>query len=436
MTTAFEPDVRASSYETTMTNHHPRRPLRVDTRFMLGALRVPDLRTRAMALTYISLFAVVPALVLAFSVLQAFTGTESLGRAIHAFLLDTLAVGARNSIEPYLDRFVRNAHATSAGIVGGTLLVFSALSLFSHIERAVNEIWTVRRLRPLAQRVLIYWTGITLGPFLLAGSLALGRTVGSHLVDPVMGELVARAASVLLSCVLFTALYLFVPATRVRLYAAATGGLLAGVAWELAKVLYTQAVARFFKYHAIYGSVAAVPIFLLWLYVSWTVVLLGARVTFVVQHVKVLLHGHPPEGQGSPVGRELLAARAMLEVALAYRTGAPAPDPGGVALRMETFGEPVREVIGTLKAKKLMLELAGGGLVPARSLDQISLADVRRAVSGVPPSISMNAADALVSGILTAAEGAAAEGLAKRTFAELCARVAPKDTLAPKQVAG
>jgi membrane protein len=404
-------------------------------RTLLRALRSDGLRLSAMALTYISLFAIVPALVVAFSVLQAFTGVDALGRGIHGFLLDNLAVGARKSIEPYLDRFVQNAHATSAGVVGGALLVFSAVSLFGYVERAVNEVWTVRRPRPLAQRALIYWTGLTLGPFLLAGSLALGHAVGGFFVGATMERLLARTAAVLLSCTLFCALYLFVPATRVRFVAAATGGAVAGLAWELAKGLYTFAVRRFFHYHAIYGSVAAVPIFLLWLYLSWTLVLFGARLSFVVQHARVILSGHPPDGEGTPLGRELLAARAMLEVALAYRGGLAPPDPGEVALRLETFGEPVREILGALKAKQLVLDVAGGGLVPARPLDRITLGDVRRAVSGAPPDRAGSSAEALVSGILAAAEGTAAEALDARNYADLCSRVEAQPATAPRRAA-
>jgi len=397
-----------------------------DLRRLLRALTVTDVRLRAMALTYISLFAIVPALVVAFSVVQAFTGTEALWRTVHAFLLDHLAVGARTSIEAHLDRFVQNAHATSAGLVGAALLVFSAVSLFGYVERSVNEIWAVRRPRPLGQRALTYWAGLTLGPLLLAGSLALGHAVGAHLGDASVGRYLARGTALLLSCTLFATLYFFVPATRVRIVPALVGGLLAGVAWELAKGLYAYAVARFFRYHVVYGSVAAVPVFLVWLYLSWTIALLGARVSFVVQHARVLLRGHAPEGAETPLGRELLASRAMLEVALAYAQRRPAPDPGEVALRLETYGEPVREVLGTLRAGQLVLEVGGGGLVPARPLDQITLADVRLAVSGRAPTLDGNSAEAFVSRILAAAEGAAAEELATRSYADLCAHLSPR----------
>ncbi len=383
------------------------------------AMRGESLRLRAMALTYLSLFALVPALVVAFTVVRAFAGTDALWRGIHGYLLDNLAVGARSSIEPYLDRFVRNAHATSAGLVGGALLVFSAVGLFGQVERAVNDIWSVRRSRPLPQRALLYWTGLTLGPLLLGGSLALGHAVGAFLEGAPVGQLLVRVAAVLVSCSLFAAAYYFVPATRVKPRAAAVGGLVAGLAWELAKALYTLAVARFFRYHAIYGSVASVPIFLLWLYVSWTIVLFGARVAFVAQHARVILEGHAPAGQGTALGRELLASRVMLEIAMAFRAGAPAPDAAEIALRIGTFAEPVREMVATLRGRRLAVELAGGGLAPGRPLDQISLADVRAAIAGEPPSTAASPADALLSAVLSGAEGAAAGALADRSFAEL-----------------
>ena len=378
-----------------------------------------------MALTYMSLFAIVPALVVAFTVVQAFAGMEALWRAVHEFLLANLAVGARTSIEPYLDAFVRNAHATSAGVVGGALLVLSAVNLFQQVERALNDIWSVRRLRPIGQRVLVYWTGLTLGPLLLAGSLALAHAVGTAVMPSSAGKIAAWLASVTLSCVLFATLYLFVPSTRVRVRAAAAGGVVAGIAWEVAKSLYAFAVTRFFRLHAIYGSIAAVPIFMLWTYVSWTLVLFGARVSFVVQHARVFLRGRA--APATSLGRELLAARAMLEVALAYRGGLPPPDPGDVALQLETFGEQVREVLGCLRTRQLVVELGSGGLVQARPLERITLADVRRAISGDPPAPGDGSAEALVSGILASAEGAAAGSLADWTFAELCTRVGSRD---------
>jgi len=391
-------------------------------RNVLRVLAAEDLRLRALALTTITLFALVPALVVAFSFLQAFAGMDALWRRAQDFLIENLAVGARASIEPYLERFVQKAHATGAGIVGGAVLVASSVGLFSNVERALNELWAVRRKRPLVQKVLTYWAGLTLGPILLAGSLALAHRVHDQLgAGAAKSQLLARATAVVLTCLFFTVAYVIVPYTRVRLRAALAGGVVAGLAWELAKGLYTWAVGHFFQYSAIYGSLAAIPIFLLWLYISWTLLLFGARVAFVVQHARQLLRSH--EVERTPLGRELLAARALLAVARAYRRGAPPPDPGEVAAELEVLAEPVRDVLSQLRGAGLVLEAAGGGLVPGRPLEQLTLADVRRELAGRPPRAEGDGEEALVASMVARAEGGAAEALSATSLAELCARL-------------
>ncbi|HZZ85757.1 MAG TPA: YhjD/YihY/BrkB family envelope integrity protein [Anaeromyxobacteraceae bacterium] len=381
-----------------------------------SALRDRELRVRAMALTYTSLFALVPALVVAFSVVQAFTGMERLWARVHEFLLENLAVGARAAVAPRLDEFVKNAHATSAGLVGGALLVWSAVSLFSQVERAVNDIWTVRKRRPLVPTILTYWAGLTLGPLLLGASLALGHGVLARLGTSPVGRLGAGLASVVLTCTFFTVFYLIIPATRVRPRPAVVGGLVAGVAWELAKAIYAVAVARFFHYHAVYGSLAAVPIFLLWIFVSWTIFLFGARVTFVVQHARALMHAHPSDLTAA--GREQLAARTLREVGLAYRAGAPPLEPAELADRLSSLAEPVREALTALRQAGLVLEAAGGGYVPGRPLEGITLADVRRATSGPPPEVAPGSAR--LGRAMAEAERAAAAALGSVTLADVC----------------
>jgi membrane protein len=387
---------------------------------VLRALLAEDLRLRALALTTITLFALVPALVVAFSFLQAFAGMDALWRQAQDFLIANLAVGARASIEPYLQRFVHNAHATGAGLVGAALLVASAVTLLGNVERAVNELWAVRRRRPLVQKALMYWAVLTLGPILLAGSLALAHEVQGQ-VATAPSRMLGRSASTALACLFFAVLYVIVPATRVKRGAALAGGVVAGLTWEAAKGLYTFAVSRFFRYDAIYGSVAAVPIFLLWLYISWTVLLFGARVAFVVQYARQLVRSHAPEG--TPLGRELLAARALLEVARAHARGAAPPEPGEIAASLQILVEPVRDVLAALRGGGLVLESAGGGLVPARPIDRITLADVRAVVSGGSPRSGEAPGEAVVASLLAGAEGSAARALSGVSYAELCRRL-------------
>ena len=350
------------------------------------ALHGESVRLRAMALTYLSLFALVPALVVAFSVVQAFTGVERIGNQVHEFLLDNLAVGARASLEPYLERFVSNASAASAGLVGGALLVWSMISLFSNVDGAINDIWGVKRRRRLRDQAITYWVGLTVGPLLLASSIYIGHTARSWLAGPGLGFL-AVAGGVLLTCAFFATLYVLVPNTKVSLGAALGAGLVAGLAWELAKWGYAIAVTRFFRYHVIYGSVAVIPTFLLWLYVSWSIVLFGARVAFVVQNAPALWRGGPLADH--PTTREALAGRITLEVALAFdgeggEAAAPAPSDLARVLRVQP--EDVGDVVDALRAAGLVQGLASGGLVPARPIERISLLDVRRAVRGPAPA--------------------------------------------------
>lgn len=396
------------------------RLVRVAADALKTALRVIEgesVRMRAMALTYISLFALVPALVVAFSVVQAFTGVEKISDRVHEFLLENLAVGARTTLEPYLDRFVQNAHATSAGLVGGALLFWSAVTLFSNVERAVNDIWGIKRRRSVAQQAVIYWVGLTLGPLLLAGSAMLGQTTKLFLASTGV-RFLAVAGSAILTCAFFAVLYYIVPNTKVRVRSAVVGGIVAGVAWEVAKWGYTFAVGSIFQYHAIYGSVAAVPIFLLWLFVSWTILLFGARLAYVAQYASTLLQGAPR--WGSKTGREILAGQAMLVVARAFDNEKPAPDAGQVASELRATPEEAGEALGALRLDGLIVALADGGLVPSRPLEKITLLDVRRAVGGKEPTLA--GSPGLLAEIVKGIEGQAAERLDEVTYRTLCDR--------------
>lgn len=371
---------------------------------------------RAMALTYISLFALVPGLVVAFSVVQAFTGMDRISSRLHEFLFENLAVGARATIEPYLDRFIQNAHVTSAGLVGGALLVWSSVSLFQNVDRALNDIWGVRRRRSLVQQATIYWMTITLGPLLLAGSVMLGHSTRSALASSHLAFLRSVGGS-LLTCLFFAVAYLVVPNTKVKPRNAAAGGFIAGIAWEVAKWGYATFVARSVSYSAIYGSVAAVPIFLLWLYLSWTIVLFGARLAYVFQYASSFREGAHTR---SRVGREVLAGRVMLAIARAFDGGAPAPDAGEVASGVGAAVDDVAEVVQALRTAGLVVALGDGGLVPARPLERITMRDLRRASSGEETPIGQAAG--VVGALVRGVEDEAASRLAEVSLRTLCDR--------------
>ncbi|HVP68997.1 MAG TPA: YhjD/YihY/BrkB family envelope integrity protein [Anaeromyxobacteraceae bacterium] len=381
----------------------------------LAAFRGDALKVRAMALTYISIFSLLPALMVAVSTVRRFADLDRVRARIHDFLIANLAVGAQTAVSRYLDRHVFGSETSGLDLLGFILLVISAVTLFGQVEHAVNEIWAVRRRRPRLQRWLTYWAGLTVGPLLAAGSIAVAASAHDRLGAP---RLLGQATGLALTVAFFVVAYLLLPATRVRLWPAVVAGTVAAAAFELAKDLYAFAAAHLFRFEAIYGSIAAIFVFLLWLYLSWTIFLFGARLSFVLQHHRALLDlQEDPRGT---LGRELLAARALLVVARAFREGAPAPDPGDVADRLDAPAEPVRELLERLRDAALIAEGVGGGLAPARPLAQISLADVRRVVAGLPPEVPSDAARSTIAALLARAEGAAADQLAETSLEDVC----------------
>ncbi|HYQ79983.1 MAG TPA: YihY/virulence factor BrkB family protein [Anaeromyxobacteraceae bacterium] len=382
----------------------------------LRALQGELLQLRALALTTITLFSLVPGLLVAFGVARLVADMGKVRGRIHEFLLENLAVGARSTVQEYLDRLLETP-AAGAGAVGFLLLALSAVMLFHHVERALNDVWAVRRRRGRLQRAMVYWTGLSLGPLLLGGSLALAYRARDALGAE---SVLVRSGSVVLTCLFFMVAYLTVPATRVRLVPAAVGGVVAGLAWEAAKWGYGYAVGHLFRFQAIYGSIAAILVFLFWIYLSWMLLLFGARLAFVLQHARALVLS--PEAVESPAARELSAARVMLEVARAHDLGRAPPDPDDLADELAITVRSAEEAAALLRASGLVVEVAGGKLAPARPLERISLADVRRLTAG-ERGAARGDETAMLAEVLSGADALAGARLADATFAELCRRL-------------
>ncbi len=390
----------------------PRRP-GAALRAGLAAFRGEGLKLRAMALTYISIFSLLPAVMVTVSMVRSFPDLDRVRIRLQEFLVSNLAVGARDRVQAYLDQYVFGTSAMTPGLLGFVLLLASAVALLAQVEHAVNVIWSVRHARPRLQRWLTYWAALTIGPLVMAGSIAIALDAHEKLGAP---RIVAQIAGVALTYLFFLASYLVLPATRVRLWPALGGAVVAGTAFELAKGIYAWAAAHLFRFQAVYGSIAAVFVFLLWLYLSWTIFLFGARLAFVLQHHRALAE----QEDGSALGRELLAGRALLQVALRFWDGLPPPDAGEVADAIEAPAEPVRDVLSALEEAGFLAESDDGRLTPARPLERLTLADVRRVIAGEPPRAAADGAGSAISGLIDEAEGAASERLSRTTFADLC----------------
>ncbi len=236
----------------------------------------------ASSLTFTTILALVPFFTVVLAVFTAFPMFGKLQDVLQRWLLDSLIPESiARQVLGYLTQF--STKASRLGLLGFSVLLATALALILTIDRTLNNIWRVRRLRPLAQRVLIYWAAMTLGPLLLGASLALTSYALSEsrgLVEtlPRMLRLLLDSMEFLVLAAGMAGLYRYVPNTQVRWRHAWAGGIFVAVCMELAKKGLALYLAKVPTYSAVYGTFATLPILLIWIYVAWVIVLLGAVV--------------------------------------------------------------------------------------------------------------------------------------------------------------
>lgn len=237
----------------------------------------------ASSLTFTTTISLVPLFTVALAIFSAFPMFSRLQDSLQKWLIQSLVPeNIAKQVLSYLNQFA--AKAGEMGWAGALVLLVTALALILTIDRKLNDIWRVRESRPFAQRVLVYWAVLTLGPLLLAGSLsltsyALSASQGVVSTLPSTVKALLTTLQFVLMSVGMAALYRYVPNTRVRWSHALVGGFFVAVALELAKKLLTWYLSSVPTYSLVYGTFASVPILLVWIYLAWVIVLLGAVVT-------------------------------------------------------------------------------------------------------------------------------------------------------------
>jgi membrane protein len=282
--------------------------------------RGEDLSIRAAALTYLTAFSLVPLLTVVLGLLAALH-QQAFHDRVHGFIQDVLSPAMGTDSSAVLEHFVSIASSRAVRGIGFLTLAYSAGSLLHHLEFALNAVWDVRQRRPLLMRVGFYVGALLLGPVLLAVSLAGTEGLRQVLlgIHTPLAIALVRWVSVAAAALALTLLYVLGPNARVDLRAALAGGIVAALGWELAKRGYAEFATRIFRYNAIYGSLGAIPLFLLWIYVSWIVVLFGARLAFALQ--RAVGYETVRWFEHHPMGDALVALVVAVELGRAERAG-------------------------------------------------------------------------------------------------------------------
>lgn len=399
-----------------------------------------QLTLRAMSLVYTTLLSLVPLLALAFSVLKAF-GVHNQIRPMLLVLLEPLGERGVQITEQTIG-FVDNMRVGVLGAVGLGMLVYTVTSLLQKIELAFNHVWRVKRQRPLAQRFSQYLSVLTVGPLLVFSALGItatllaSRTVRALARIEPFGALIGMLGQLipyLLVIAAFAFIYTFMPNTRVRFRSALFGALVAGVMWQSLGWGFAAFVAASAQYTMIYAGFAIVIMTMIWLYLSWLVVLVGASLSYYHQYPEQLVSPRREPRLSSRV-REKLGLLAAAQIGRRFGRGEPAWTLAALAGHLGMPRSALETVVGAIRQRGLLTETADEPpqLIPARALDTVTVKELLDAVrtDGEEPGFDADSLTrvARVEELMTDMDEALAGGLRGQTWRDLADAAPPAES--------
>jgi membrane protein len=341
---------------------------------------------RAAALTYTTILSLIPLLAIAFAVLKGFGVQNSLEP-----LLSELAGDSEETIANIIN-YVNNTNFKSVGAVGLLALVFTVISLLGNIEDAFNAIWRVKETRPLKRRFSDYLSVVVVGPILLLVATSMTSGLQSQwlvqwlIQRTYFGDAILLLFRLVPYISIWTALtftFIYIPNTRVKFRSALLGGIVAGTAWQIAQWGYFHFQVGVAKYNAIYGTLAALPIFLVWIYTSWLIVLLGVEIVSAHQTHRFGDAGLLPASL-TPALREQLSLALLVQVCAHFRRGDALPAAAHLSDELGIPADLLMELLETLRGLGFLVLTSGSmpGWLPAREPSEVLVSELLAALRG------------------------------------------------------
>jgi len=339
----------------------------------------------AAALSYTSLLALVPLMAVMLGIFSAFPVFDTGVEQLQDFIFSNFVPAAGDVVREYLDQFIER----SAGLTGtGTLfLVITALILMSTIEKSLNRIWRVSRPRRPAGRLTVYWAVLTLGPLLLGGSLGLTSYLAAlpllapEMVRGPLQSLLFVATPFVVAMLAFTLIFMIVPNRQVRWRHALAGAAFSALAFELSKRGFVLYISNFPTYERLYGALATIPIFLVWIYVSWVVILLGASVAAAL----TTFNYRRADWRWNRRHHLVLAMRLLGHLRGAQREGEGRTSAQLLELETAATDGELQELLSRMDDAGLLHRDDAGQWFVSVDLDEVTLADLYRMMPLVLP---------------------------------------------------
>jgi membrane protein len=275
-----------SDSETTENTHWFIRPFKIIL-YTIKGIGEHEIMLRSAALSVYTIMSLIPIAALIFGILKGFGFDQNLTTFLYdkfddyASIIDTIMI--------FINRMLERTSGGIIAAVGIVVLLWSVMRVFGNIENAFNRIWEVKKSRSYTRKVADYISVIFISPILLVASISLGTIMKEYLFSFLGVKYVANILlgflSLLLICVLFSFIYWVMPNTKVRFKGASIAGLIAGSGFFFFSLFYFYIQASISSYNAIYGTFAAIPLFLAWLQTSWQIVLIGSELSFAYQNI-------------------------------------------------------------------------------------------------------------------------------------------------------
>lgn len=347
-----------------------------------------QLTLHAMSLVFTTLLSIVPLLAVSFSVLKAFGVHNQLEPLLLQFLQPLGAQGEQ--ITAQIIGFVDNIKVGVLGALGIAFLFYTTITLIQKVEGAFNYIWHIERPRTLTQQISSYLSVLMIVPVLMFAALGVTASLTSTTVvqaivaiEPFgsLYEFVSTLVPYLLIIAAFTFLYIFIPNTRVSIFAALTGGVVAGVLWQTTGWIFARFIANSASYAAIYSGFAILIVFMIWIYWNWLILLVGASIAFYQQHAEYLSSGQK-EYRLSHRAQEELALMIMALIGQRWYAQGPASSTDDLVARLRVPVHAVQRTLNVLERSGLLSPTTDtpSTWLPARPLETTTVKEVLEAV--------------------------------------------------------
>jgi membrane protein len=386
-----------------------------------------EISVRAMSLAYTTLLSIVPLMVFSFSILKGLGARGDL-RFILAEFFSPMGSAATQLTESVL-QFVANMRGDLLGSIGLAFLVYTVVTTIQKVENSFNFVWRVARPRSFARRFTEYLSAMILGPILLAVALGLLASAEhspfAQWLDAIapLAWTLGAAGKILpyvIVSIIFTFMYLFVPNTKVQFRAALIGGVTAGIIWALVGKVFTAFIVYSSSMLAVYTGFAVVLTTLIWVYLSWLILLVGAQLAFYLQFPQYLRHGQEAlELTGRD--REQVALSIMYLIGRDYAAGKTYWTAHALAVELDIPSIVIAPILSCLEQAGLILATEQAQFVPGRDLSMIPLSeifDTVRSLHGGRLAIAIRSVAPAVA-VLDQAESAMLAPLKSRSLKDL-----------------